>query len=228
MSAQNQRQRLLNCNQAEVWLQPSPSLAFSQLQAGFADCSPRQADDSVPHRSVRWLVCKQGKPAGEGLLQLCRRAWPAVARCWLDVHWFIFIYLTTFAVLTYQRGCKFYQSRSLSSRLAEGCCNKNLEYPCHLFLVSSCQCLVGKGVQVSSHSASPDRSLGWSSPRKTEVFMSMSYSCSNAAREKTKHLPENFWKSQTKNLLSLFHKNPHFFSNCRGHVIKNLHSHISS
>lgn len=49
LSAQNQREHLLNCHQAEVWLQPSPTLAFSQLQAGFADCSPRHADDFVPH-----------------------------------------------------------------------------------------------------------------------------------------------------------------------------------
>lgn len=201
LSAQNQHKHLLSCNQAEVWLQPSPTLAFSQLQAGFASCSPRHTDDFVPHHSVRWPVCKQDKPAGEGLLQLCRRAWPAVARCWLDVHWFIFIYLTTFTVLTYQRGCRFYQSESLSSCLAEGCCNKNLEY--HVTFSLSAPVGAWCGKEFRCHVTQPPQSLvGLWTEAAQEKQKHLSYSCSDAARKKTKHLSENFWKSQTKNLLS--------------------------
>lgn len=115
--------------------------------------------------------------------------WQGADLMYIDLFLFILPHLPCWAT---KGECRFYQSKSLSCSLAEGCCNKNLEYSCHLFLVSSCQCLVGKGVQVSSHSASPDRYFWAETAQGKQKYLS--YSCSDAARKKTKHLSWNFLK----------------------------------
>jgi len=91
VSAQDQHEHFPNCNWAELWLQPSFTLAFSRLQARLALRNARHADDFVPPYGVKWPEYKQDNSVGEEVRQLCR-VWPEVARCWPAIHSFILTY----------------------------------------------------------------------------------------------------------------------------------------